>query len=66
MTEDLLYGLFIYCLVSFLIGEALGIWTCAICAGWFDKIMKDLAKKKKKRAADAGTSTASPEPGGKD
>lgn len=56
MTEDLLYGIFIYCLVSFIIGEALGMWICAICAGWFDKIMKEKAKKKK-RSAGAATLT---------
>ena len=63
MTEELLDGLFIYCLIAFLVGEALGMLTCAICAGWFDKIMNEKAKKKK--AADAGTSAAARKTGGK-
>lgn len=49
MTEEMLDGLFIYCLIAFLMGEALGIITCAICAGWFDKIMKEKAKKRGRR-----------------
>ena len=49
MTEDMLSGLFIYCLIAFLVGEALGIMTCAICAGWYDKAMKELEKRKGRR-----------------
>lgn len=63
MTEGTLDSLFVMLLIAFFAGEALGIITCAICAGWFDKIMNEKAKKKK--AADAGTSAAARKTGGK-
>ena len=63
MTEDTLASLWVMLLVAFVAGEALGMVVCAICAGWFDKIMNE--KTKKKKAADAGTSAAARKTGRK-
>ena len=49
MTETMVQdSLWVFLLIAFLAGVALGIITCAICAGWYDEIMEKMGKKKRR------------------